>query len=101
MAHTKARGDDPMDMAREWFAKEELGQGITRIWEPYVHDTMQANIWHVRGSEADLLVDSGNGPGDLAAALREWGLLDGPGGERSVGEGPVGGAPGVAPRQPA
>jgi len=82
-----------MDMAREWFAKEELGQGITRIWEPYVHDTMQANIWHVRGSEADLLVDSGNGPGDLAAALREWGLLDGPDGERSVSGGSVGGEP--------
>ena len=74
-----------MDVVSEWFAREDAGPGVTRIWEPYVHETMQANVWHVRGSEADLLVDSGNGVGDLAAALHGWGLLGGPAGERSGG----------------
>ncbi len=59
----------PMRIATEWFAFETVGDGVTRIWEPHVHDLMQANVWHVRGREADLLVDAGMGAGDLAGAL--------------------------------
>lgn len=61
-------------MAEEWFAAERVADGITRIWEPHVHDLMQANLWHVRGRESDLLVDAGMGLGDLPAALAGWGL---------------------------
>jgi len=61
-------------VAEEWFAAEQVANGITRIWEPHVHDLMQANIWHVRGRESDLLVDAGMGLGDLPSALAAWGL---------------------------
>jgi len=63
-----------MKVAEEWFAFETVDEGVTRIWEPWVHDLMQANVWHVRGREADLLVDAGMGVGDLADALRRRGL---------------------------
>jgi glyoxylase-like metal-dependent hydrolase (beta-lactamase superfamily II) len=63
-----------MKVADEWFAFETVDEGVTRIWEPWVHDLMQANVWHVRGREADLLVDAGMGVGDLADALRRRGL---------------------------
>lgn len=73
-------GGRELPVAEEWFAARQVAEGITRIWEPYVHDLMQANIWHVRGRESDLLVDAGMGLGDLPAALAGWGL---------TGEGPL------------
>jgi glyoxylase-like metal-dependent hydrolase (beta-lactamase superfamily II) len=63
-----------MKVAGEWFSFETVDDGVTRIWEPWVHDLMQANVWLVRGREADLLVDAGMGVGDLAGALRRRGL---------------------------
>lgn len=65
-------GDLPV--AGQWFAREMAAPGITRIWEPFISPLMQANVWHVRGSEADLIVDAGMGPGDLSLALDAWGL---------------------------
>ncbi len=67
-------GGRELPVAEEWFAAEQVADGITRIWEPHVHDLMQANIWHVRGRESDLLVDAGMGLGDLLATLAGWGL---------------------------
>lgn len=64
-----------MKIAKDWFALDAVGDGVTRIWEPHVHPLMQANMWHVRGREADLLVDSGMGVGDLAGTLRAAGLI--------------------------
>lgn len=63
-----------LPVADQWFAREAVAPGITRIWEPFISPLMQANVWHVRGREADLVVDAGMGPGDLAATLDGWGL---------------------------
>lgn len=50
-----------------WFHAEPVTDTITRIIEPRVHEFLQANIWHVRGRDRDLVVDSGLG----VASLRE------------------------------
>lgn len=64
-----------MEVAAEWFSWELADDGLARIWEPHVHEFMQANMWLVRGREADLLIDAGLGLGDLAGTLRRWGLI--------------------------
>ena len=40
---------------------ETRSDGVTLIWEPYVDQNVRCNIWHVRGRDRDLLVDSGMG----------------------------------------
>ena len=52
-----------------WFSVERLTCGVTVLSEPHVHEFLRANIWFVEGRERDLVVDAGNGVGDLAAAL--------------------------------
>lgn len=58
-------------VAEQWFEVKRVDETITLLWEPHLHPVWQSNIWHVRGSERDLLVDAGMGVGDLAAALTE------------------------------
>jgi glyoxylase-like metal-dependent hydrolase (beta-lactamase superfamily II) len=52
-----------------WFKFEEVGCNLIRIVEPWVNDFMQSNIWFVRGTRRDLLVDTGNGIASLRDAL--------------------------------
>jgi glyoxylase-like metal-dependent hydrolase (beta-lactamase superfamily II) len=52
-------------LAGGWFRVEDLGGGITRIDEPYVHPLLRANMWLVRGRDRDLVVDSGLGVASL------------------------------------
>lgn len=54
-----------------WFRTEQVGPGVTRVDEPHVHDLLQANAWHVRGADRDLVVDAGLGVASLRAALPE------------------------------
>lgn len=58
-------------IADRWFAVETIGDGITLIWEPYVHSLIRANLWHVRGRDRDLLVDTGLGIRSLREELRD------------------------------
>ncbi|NIB40692.1 MBL fold metallo-hydrolase [Pseudomaricurvus alkylphenolicus] len=58
-------------IADKWFEIRKLGDGITHIWEPHVHPLVRCNIWHVRGSERDMLVDTGLGIASLKEAARE------------------------------
>jgi glyoxylase-like metal-dependent hydrolase (beta-lactamase superfamily II) len=57
-------------IADRWFDYERLADGITRIWEPHVIRVMQCNIWHVRGRDRDLIVDTGMGIASLHDAAR-------------------------------
>ncbi len=57
-------------IADRWFEFEALQDGITRIWEPHVIRVMQCNIWHVRGRDRDLLIDTGMGVASLHDAAR-------------------------------
>lgn len=56
-------------MADDWFARQEIGGQITQLTEPYVDPYFSANIWLVRGRDADLLVDTGMGLRPLRPAL--------------------------------
>jgi glyoxylase-like metal-dependent hydrolase (beta-lactamase superfamily II) len=49
-----------------WFSIAECGDGISHIWEPYVVEKTRCNIWHVKGRERDLIIDSGMGLASLA-----------------------------------
>jgi glyoxylase-like metal-dependent hydrolase (beta-lactamase superfamily II) len=46
---------------QSWYETRTVGDGITHIHEPYIKAFYRCNIWHVRGREKDLLVDSGMG----------------------------------------
>jgi glyoxylase-like metal-dependent hydrolase (beta-lactamase superfamily II) len=48
-------------IAAPWYRRLDLEHGVTRIWEPHVHPLEQANFFHVRGRDRDLLIDSGMG----------------------------------------
>ncbi len=61
----------PLAIAERWFEWERLEDGITRIWEPHVIRVEQCNIWHVRGRDRDLLVDTGMGIASLRSAAQE------------------------------
>jgi glyoxylase-like metal-dependent hydrolase (beta-lactamase superfamily II) len=60
-----------VQIADRWFEVRRIDDAVTLLWEPHLHPVWQSNIWHIRGSERDLLVDAGMGIGDLAAALTE------------------------------
>jgi glyoxylase-like metal-dependent hydrolase (beta-lactamase superfamily II) len=57
-------------IANRWFDYERLSDGVTRIWEPHVIRVMQCNIWHIRGRDRDLLVDTGMGVASLYDAAQ-------------------------------
>jgi glyoxylase-like metal-dependent hydrolase (beta-lactamase superfamily II) len=61
-----------MQIATEdsWYQSELVGDGVTRIWEPWVRDFYRCNIWHLRGRERDLLIDSGTGVVSLRRQVR-------------------------------
>lgn len=52
-----------------WFGKKELDPALTLITEPFVHPYMSANIWHLKGRDIDLLVDTGMGICPLAPEI--------------------------------
>ncbi|MFG6081086.1 MBL fold metallo-hydrolase [Paracoccus litorisediminis] len=54
--------------ARDWYRLRRVGDDITWIDEPHIHEFYRCNIWHVRGRDRDMLVDSGMG----VVSLREW-----------------------------
>ena len=52
-----------------WFSKQIVDAETTMLTEPFVHGYMRANIWHVRGRDVDLLVDTGMGICPLAPEI--------------------------------
>jgi glyoxylase-like metal-dependent hydrolase (beta-lactamase superfamily II) len=53
--------------ATTWYDTHTLGDGVTHIYEPHIKPFYRCNIWHVRGRNQDLLIDSGMG----VVSLRE------------------------------
>lgn len=54
-----------LPVAHPWFRAEDAGRGITRLFEPHVDAMLASNVWHVPGSDVDLVIDSANGIGPL------------------------------------
>lgn len=44
-----------------WYESRSLSDSITWIYEPFIKEYYRCNIWHVRGRDRDLLIDSGMG----------------------------------------
>ncbi|MGF1630677.1 MAG: MBL fold metallo-hydrolase [Kiloniellaceae bacterium] len=57
--------------ADAWYRTASVGDGITHIWEPHIKEFYRCNIWHLRGRDRDLLVDSGMGVVSLREQVRE------------------------------
>ena len=58
-----------MDRAKpeDWWRLRHLDDGVTWIDEPHITEFYRCNVWHVRGRDGDMLVDSGMG----VVSLRE------------------------------
>lgn len=60
-----------LQIADRWFEFRRISDDVTLIWEPHAARLMQCNIWHVRGRDRDLLIDTGFGIASLQQAARE------------------------------
>ena len=58
-------------IADRWFERRRVDDDITLLWEPHADRLIRCNIWHVRGRDRDLLVDTGLGVVSLAEAARD------------------------------
>ncbi len=65
-----------LKIGERWFEFARIGDDVTLIWEPHVDPFIRCNIWHVRGRERDMMVDSGLGIASLKDAARA--VLDKP-----------------------
>ena len=54
--------------AEDWYSLKRVGDDITYIGEPFIEEFYRCNIWHVRGRDGDMLIDSGMG----VVSLTEW-----------------------------
>jgi glyoxylase-like metal-dependent hydrolase (beta-lactamase superfamily II) len=50
-----------LPVADPWFVVERLDDTITHITEPHVHPLLRCNVWHVRGRDLDLVIDTSLG----------------------------------------
>lgn len=58
-----------LPVADHWYEETDVGNGVSRILESHVAPWMRCNIWHVRGRDRDLLIDSGMGLRPLRAEM--------------------------------
>ncbi len=65
-----------MPVVDRWFKRLRVDDDITLLWEPHVIPLMRCNIWHVRGRDRDLVVDTGMGVASLVEEMQD--LLDKP-----------------------
>lgn len=50
-----------LPIADHWFDIKPISDGITLLSEPYVVPLMRCNIWHIRGRDCDVIIDTGMG----------------------------------------
>jgi glyoxylase-like metal-dependent hydrolase (beta-lactamase superfamily II) len=60
-----------LPVAENWWNVEPKTGGITLLWEPHLDLFVWSNVWHVRGRDRDLVVDTGNGVGPLRPAIEQ------------------------------
>jgi glyoxylase-like metal-dependent hydrolase (beta-lactamase superfamily II) len=54
-----------LPVADPWFVRERVTDGLTLITEPHVHPLLRCNVWHVRGKQRDLVIDTALGVAPL------------------------------------
>lgn len=57
-------------IAERWFDIKQIDPSLSLITEPHVIPLLRCNIWHLRGSKRDLMVDSGLGIASLNDAAK-------------------------------
>lgn len=57
-----------LQVSPTWFWRRRVDAVTTPMTEPHVHALLRCNIWHVRGRDRDLLVDTGLGVASVATA---------------------------------
>ncbi len=65
-----------LQVADKWYETRRIDDDLTLVWEPHVDPLLRCNIWHVRGRDKDLLVDTGLGMMPLRPAIEH--LIDKP-----------------------
>jgi glyoxylase-like metal-dependent hydrolase (beta-lactamase superfamily II) len=58
-------------VAEQWFRRQTFSDGITLLSEPFVDAFARCNIWHVRGRDRDLVIDTGLGVSSLREAAKD------------------------------
>jgi glyoxylase-like metal-dependent hydrolase (beta-lactamase superfamily II) len=61
----------PVQVADRWFEIRRIDDDVTLLWEPHVVPLLRCNIWHVRGRDRDMMVDTGMGIASLREAARD------------------------------
>ncbi|XP_035234950.1 metallo-beta-lactamase domain-containing protein 2 [Anguilla anguilla] len=61
--------------ATEWYAHKSLGEGLFWIQERFYESGNRANIWLLRGSHQDVIIDTGLGLRSLPDYINAKGLL--------------------------
>lgn len=62
---------EPIAVAERWWRTHDAGDGVTLLVEAHITPMLESNVWHVRGRDADLVVDTANGIGALRPAIDE------------------------------
>lgn len=63
-------------VAERWFSRRDHDHDVTQLFEPHLHRIIRCNIWHVRGRNCDLVVDTGIGVASVVEELAT--MLDRP-----------------------
>lgn len=58
-------------VADDWWMVAQVGDDVTRLVELHITTALESNVWHVRGRDADLVIDTANGVGLLKPAIDE------------------------------
>ena len=58
-----------LPVAERWFRTQRVTDDITLLVEDHLDLFFESNVWHLRGRDRDLVVDAGNGIGDLRGEL--------------------------------
>ena len=58
-----------LPVADRWFRVQRVTDEITLLVEDHLDPFFESNVWHLRGRDRDLVVDAGNGIGDLRGEL--------------------------------
>jgi glyoxylase-like metal-dependent hydrolase (beta-lactamase superfamily II) len=61
----------PLPVADHWWRTHDAGDDVTMLVEAHITPMLESNVWHVRGRDADLVVDTANGIGALRPAIDE------------------------------
>ncbi len=60
-----------MKIADHWYERKIISDDITLLWEPHAVPLMRCNIWHIRGRDRDLMIDTGMGVVSLVEAAKD------------------------------